>query len=102
MNTHTLPPELQALVNEPFSEPPSRACEHWKALAKAMEKLDHVRTEQARYDTAVSRLREELALARARDQQALGVLWQRVSPSLSRKRRRSRQRSSAICNAPPP
>jgi len=37
-----------------------------------MEKLDHVRAQQAQYDAEVLRLREELALTRQRDSQALG------------------------------
>lgn len=75
MNQHVpfpLDPNLQRLVREPLSEPPPLAREHWKTLAKAMERLDQARVQQATYGAEIVRLREELGLARQRDQQALG------------------------------
>jgi len=69
----TLPPDMLALINEPLSEPPARAREHWPALAKAMSRLDDVRVQQSRYAAEVDRLREELNTARQRDHQALAV-----------------------------
>ena len=47
MTSYQLSPELQRLASEPFSEPPARAREAWKALGKAMEKLDRVRVQAA-------------------------------------------------------
>jgi hypothetical protein len=34
--TNHLSPEQQRLINEPFSEPPAQARQHWKPLAKAL------------------------------------------------------------------
>jgi hypothetical protein len=42
-----LTPELQLLINEPLSEPPARASEHWKELARRMEKIDQARVPQS-------------------------------------------------------
>jgi hypothetical protein len=72
MNHPALTPELQRLINEPLNEPPARARQHWKSLDKAMEKLNDARAQQARYGAEIARLREELALAKQRDQEALG------------------------------
>lgn len=72
MNRQALSPELLRLLNEPLSEPPATARRLWKTLAQAMEKLDNARVQQASYDAEVIRLREELALTKQRDQQALG------------------------------
>src|SRR6266545_5026468 len=75
MNQHVpfpLDPNLQRLVREPLSEPPPLAREHWKTLTKAMERLDQARVQQTTYGAETARLREELGLARQRDQQALG------------------------------
>jgi hypothetical protein len=49
-----LSPELQRLVQEPLSEPPARAREHWKALREAMERLDGLRTQQAAFDADIA------------------------------------------------
>jgi hypothetical protein len=68
----SLPPELQALINEPLSEPPARAREHWKPLAKAMEWLGNLIAQQMKFDAEVGHLRERLELAKRRDDQALG------------------------------
>src|SRR5689334_9474386 len=77
MNHHealaTLPPDMVALINEPLSEPPARAREHWVALDKAMSRLDDARVQQSRYAAETDRLREELNAARHRDQQTLGA-----------------------------
>lgn len=67
-----LSPELQRLINEPLSEPPTRAREHWKALGKAMERLERLCAQQASYDADNARLREELVLSKQRDDRALG------------------------------
>jgi hypothetical protein len=72
VNHPAITPELQRLINEPLSEPPPRACEHWPALNKAMKKLNDVRAQQARYGAEIARLRDELAVARRRDQEAFG------------------------------
>jgi hypothetical protein len=73
MTNYTLDPnQAPYLLGDPFSEPPARAREHWPALAKRMEKLDRAREQQARYGAEIIRLRDELALAKQRDQQALG------------------------------
>jgi hypothetical protein len=76
MNYHApsqpLPPELQRLINEPLSEPPALAREHWKPIRQAMERLDRARAQQAGFDAEPVRLGEELTLARQRDQRALG------------------------------
>jgi hypothetical protein len=69
---HALPPELQRLLNEPLSEPPATARQHWKALDKAMDSLDQARARQSEYGAEVVRLRAELEQAKQRDQQALG------------------------------
>jgi hypothetical protein len=66
-----LSPELQALINEPLSEPPPCARKYWRALDREMEKLEGVRAQQTSYDAEINRLRQELPLARQHDQQAL-------------------------------
>lgn len=69
---YALDPDLQALVNEPLSEPPARARAHWTRLAEAMEQLDRSRARQTEIGANVNRLREELNVAKQRDRQALG------------------------------
>jgi hypothetical protein len=60
------------LLGDPFPEPPERGRGIWKTLAKAMEKLDRLRNQQAAYDIEASTLRETLPAAKQRDREALG------------------------------
>jgi len=60
------------LLGDPFPEPPERACGIWRTLARAMEKLDGLRAQQAAYDIDASTLRERLPAAKQRDREALG------------------------------
>ena len=69
---YALPPDVQRLIDEPLSEPPARARQLWKPLDKAMGRLDNLAAQQARYDAEVSHLREDLDLAKRRDEQTLG------------------------------
>jgi hypothetical protein len=103
MRQQALSPELQRLLNEPLSEPPARAREHWKALDKAMERLDRARVQQASYDVGNSGLREELGLVRQRDQRALGEALAAGQPepepeaaAIEAEIERNAQRSSAM------
>jgi hypothetical protein len=69
----TLDPSLAPyLLGDPFPEPPERARGIWKTLAKAMEKLDRLRTQEAAYDIEAGTLREGLPAAKQRDREALG------------------------------
>jgi hypothetical protein len=69
---YTLPPDVQRLIDEPLSKPPARARGHWKPLDKAMGRLDDLTAQQASYDAEAAHLRDELGLAKRRDEQALG------------------------------
>jgi hypothetical protein len=101
MNTHSLPPELQRLVNEPLSEPPARAREHWKPLRQAMERLDNARFQQSSFEAENVRLRQELELVRQRDQRALGQALAAGEPEPEPEAPRSRPRSSATSSGRP-
>ena len=85
---YTLPPDVQRLIDEPLSEPPARARQLWKPLDKAIGRLDNLNAQQARYNTEVAHLREELESPSA----ATSRLSVRLSPtartSPSRKRPR--------------
>jgi hypothetical protein len=67
MNEH-----MQFLAGEPFSAPPALAREHWRPLAKAMERLDRMWIQQGMYEAETARLREQLGAVKTRDSQALG------------------------------
>jgi hypothetical protein len=62
VNHPAITPELQRLINEPLNEPPARACEHWKELAKVLQQLDRAREQQGQNETEAARLGQELVV----------------------------------------
>ena len=66
-----------------------------------MERLDNARVQQARYDTEIMRLRQELVFAKQRDEQALGEALangrpEPEAPAIEAEIERNANRSSAI------
>jgi hypothetical protein len=86
------PDQAPYLLGDPFSEPPERARGIWKTLARAMEKLDRLRNQQAAYDIEAGTSARGFPQPSSVTARPWVVPWPRARLSLRPRPRSSRRR----------